>query len=297
MQVFLTGATGYIGSAVADALRGAGHEVSGLARSDAAAARLTGMGVRPVRGDFADPASVAAAARDAEAVISAASTNDPPVDAAAVSAVVEALRGSGKPFIYTSGIWSYGDTGGRVVTETSQATPAAYSAWRPAVEREVLLAAADGVRSIVIQPGVVYGRAGGIPAKFAATARRDGAARFVGTGENRWAVVHVEDLAELYVRALERAPAGTLLLAVAGPSVRVGDIARAASEGAGAGGKVSAWPLAEARQKLGAYADALALDQQASSRRAEELLGWKPFRAGILDELRHGSYAGAGAPG
>ncbi len=94
------------------------------------------------------------------------------------------------------------------------------------------------------------------------------------------------------MRALERAPAGTLLIAVAGPSVRVADLARAASEGAGAGGRVVAWPLAEARQKLGAYADALALDQQASSRRAEELLGWKPFRVGILDDLRQGSYAG-----
>jgi nucleoside-diphosphate-sugar epimerase len=164
-------------------------------------------------------------------------------------------------------------------------------AWRSAVEREVLLAAADGVRSVVLQPAVVYGRAGGLPARFTSSARRDGAARFVGTGENRWAVVHVDDLAELYLRALERAPAGTLLIAAAGPSVRVGDLARAASEGAGAGGKVTAWPLAEARQRLGDYADALVMDQQASSRQAEELLGWKPSRPGILDELRHGSYA------
>jgi len=293
MNVFLTGATGYIGSAVADALRGAGHEVSGLVRSDAAAARLTAMGVRPVRGDMADPASIAAAAREAEGVISAASTNDPVADTAAAGAIVEALLGSGKPFVYTSGIWAYGDTAGRVVTETSGATPAPLVAWRSAVERVVLQAAGSGIRSVVIQPGVVYGRGGGIPATFVDSARRDGAAKFVGTGENRWPLVHVDDLAELYVRALEHAPAGTLLIAVAGPSVRVGDIARAASEGAGAGGKVVAWPLAEARQVLGAYADALALDQQASARRAEELLGWKPFRPGILDELRHGSYAGA----
>lgn len=290
MKVLLTGATGYIGSAVADALRGAGHDVSGLARNDAAAERLSAMGVEPVRGDFTDPPTVAAATRAADGVVSAATTDDPEADTAAVGAILDALRGSGKPFVYTSGIWTYGDTGGRVVTETSQATPTPRVAWRSAVEREVLLSAAEGIRSVVIQPGVVYGRGGGLPAKFVKTARRDGAARFVGTGENRWPVVHVEDLAELYVRALERAPAGTLLIAVAGPSVRVGDIARAASEGAGAGGKVTAWPLAEARQTLGNYADALALDQQASSRRAEELLGWKPFRPGILDDLRQGSY-------
>jgi nucleoside-diphosphate-sugar epimerase len=290
MRVFLTGATGYIGSAVADALRGAGHDVTGLARGDAAAARLTAMGVQPVRGDFADPASLVAHARAADAVISAASTNDAATDTAAITAMLDDLRGSGKPFVFTSGIWAYGDTAGRVVSETGSATPAAYVAWRSAVEREVLRAAGDGVRSVVIQPAVVYGRGGGLPARFVRSARKDGAAKFVGNGENRWALVHVEDLAELYVRALERAPAGTLLIAVAGPSVRVADIARAASEGAGAGGKVTAWPLAEARQVLGAYADALALDQQASSRRAEELLGWKPFRPGILDDMRHGSY-------
>jgi len=292
MQVFLTGATGYIGSAVADALRGAGHEVSGLARSDASAARLTAMGVRPILGDMADPATVVAAAREAEGVISAATTNDPGADTAAIAALLDALRGSGKPFVYTSGIWAYGDTGGRVVTETGPATPAPLVAWRTPVERDVLQSAGDRIRSVVIQPAVVYGRAGGVPAQFVESARRDGAARFVGTGENRWPLVHVDDLAELYVRALERAPAGTLLLAVAGPSVRVADMARAASEGAGAGGKVKAWPLAEARQRLGALADALALDQQASSRRAEELLGWKPFRPGVLDELRYGSYTG-----
>ena len=291
MKVFLTGATGYIGSAVADALRGAGHAVCGLARSDAAATRLAGMGIEAVRGDLTDPASLGAAVRAADAAISTGTSNDPVADTAAVTAMLEALRGSGKPFVYTSGVWVYGDTGGRVATETSPSVPAALVAWLPAVERLVLQAAADNVRSVVIQPGVVYGRGAGIPAAFVATARKDGAARFVGTGENRWPLVHVEDLAELYVRAVERAPAGTLLVAVGG-AVRVSDIARAASEGAGTGGKVVAWPLAEARQVLGPYADALALDQQASSRRAEELLGWKPFRPGILDEMRHGSYTG-----
>ncbi len=290
MHVFLTGATGYIGSAVAEALRGAGHQVSGLARSDSAVTRLAANGVRPVRGDLGDPDSLAGAAREADGVIHAATTNDPSTDTAAVRAILAALRGSGKSFIYTSGIWVYGDTGGRVVTESSPASPVPLVAWRSVVEREVLGAAADGIRSVVIQPGVVYGRGGGIPAAWIESVRRNGAAKFVGTGENRWAMVHVEDLAELYLLALERAPAGTLLLAVGGPSVRVADMARAASEGAGAGGRVTAWPLAEARAALGNYADALALDQQASSRRAEELLGWKPSRPGALEELRRGSY-------
>ena len=289
MKVLLTGATGYIGSAVVDALRGAGHEVLGLARGDAAAARLTEMGVTPVRGDYRDPESLSVAARAAEGVIAAASTFDPAADAAAVNAMLDGLRGTGKPFVYTSGIWLYGDSGDRILTETSPPRPTPLAAWSPAVDRDVTRAA--GVRSVVIQPAIVYGRGGGIPLELVRSAREDGAARFVGNGENRWPTVHVDDLAELYVRALERAPAGTVLLAVGGPAIRVSEIARAASEGAGAGGKVKAWPLAEARQTLGPYADALALDQQASSRRAEELLGWKPFRPGILNELRHGSYS------
>ena len=178
MKVFLTGATGYIGSAVADALRGAGHDVMGLARSADATARLIEMGVQPVGGDFADAAALAAATGDADGVISIATSKDPSVDAAAVGVMLERLRGTGKAFIYTSGIWSYGDTGGRVVTETSRATPAALVAWRAAVERAVLDAASGGVRSVVIQPGVVYGRGGGIPATYVKSARRDGAGSY-----------------------------------------------------------------------------------------------------------------------
>jgi nucleoside-diphosphate-sugar epimerase len=294
MRVFLTGASGYIGGAVADALRSGGHELTGLARSDASAARLTAAGVRPVRGDFSDPSSVAAAARAADAVISLATTYDATVDGAAVDAILDALAGSHKPFIYTSGIWSHGDTGGAVVDETSPVHPAPLVAWRQAIEDRVRASATRGIRGIVIRPAMVYGRAGGIPAEFTESARKKGAARFVGTGQNRWPLVHVDDLADLYALALERAAPGTLLLGVHGPSQRVRDLAAAASRGAGAGGRTVAWPLEEARQKLGAYADALALDQQASGRRAEEL-GWRPHRPDALEDLERGSYAGRAA--
>jgi nucleoside-diphosphate-sugar epimerase len=289
MRVFLTGASGYIGGAVADALRSAGHEVIGLARSEGSAARLTAAGIQPVRGDFSEPSGWAAAARAADAVISLATTYDATVDGPAVDAILDALAGSGKPFIYTSGMWSYGDTGGAVVDETSPVHPAPLVAWRQAVEDRVRQGATRGIRGIVIRPAMVYGRAGGIPAGFTDSARRDGAARFVGTGENRWPLVHVDDLADLYVIALDQAAAGTLLLAAHGPAQRVRDLAAAASRGAGAGGRTAGWPLEQARQKLGAYADALALDQQASGRRAEEL-GWRPHRPDAIEELERGSY-------
>src|SRR5215217_6509924 len=257
MKVFLTGATGYIGSAVAERLRAAGHEVSALARSDAAAAKLAATGIRGVPGDFSDPRSITGAAREADGVISLATTYDPAIDGPAIDAILEALSGSNKPFIYTSGIWSHGDTGGKVVDETSPPRPAPLVSWRQAVEDRVLQAASRGIRSSVIRPAVVYGRGGGIPAGFAESAQKDGAARYVGTGDNRWPFVQVDDLADLYALALEKAPPGTLLLGVSGPSYRVRDVAAAASRGAGAGGKTVGWPLEEARAKIGAYADAL----------------------------------------
>jgi nucleoside-diphosphate-sugar epimerase len=293
MKVFLTGATGYIGSAVSERLREAGHEVSGLARSDASAAKLAAAGIRAVPGDLSDPRSITAAAREADGVIGMATTYDPKVDGPAIDAIVEALFGSNKPFIYTSGIWSHGDTGGKVVDESSPPKPAQLVSWRQAVEARVLKAADRGVRSVVIRPAIVYGRGGGIPAGLVESAQKEGVARYVGTGENRWPFVHVDDLAELYLLALEKAPPGTLLLGVSGPSYRVADVAAAASRGAGAGGKTAGWPLEQARGKLGLYADALVLDQQASGQRAHDLLGWGPSRPSVLEDIEHGSYAPA----
>jgi nucleoside-diphosphate-sugar epimerase len=294
MKVFLTGATGYIGTAVADRLRAAGHAITGLARSDEAAARLKSSGITPARGDFTDPASVGSAARQADGVISMATTYNPAIDGPAIDSILEALAGTNKPFVYTSGIWSHGDTGGAVVDETSPPRPAALVAWRQGVEDRVQAAARRGIRTVVIRPAIVYGRGGGLPAEFVQSARKEGAARYVGTGKNRWPFVHVDDLADLYLLALEQAPAGSVLLGVAGPSRTVSDVAAAASRGAGAGGRTVAWPLEEARQKLGPYADALVLDQQASGRRAQELLGWQPHRPDVLEDIERGSYAGAG---
>jgi nucleoside-diphosphate-sugar epimerase len=295
MKVFVTGASGYIGSAVADRLRAAGHQVSGLARSDEAAAKLRSAGIDPVQGDFSNPQSVGQAARGADGAISLATTYDPAIDGPAIDAMLDAFSGTNKPFIYTSGIWSHGDTGDAVVDESSPPKPAALVAWRQAVEDRVLQADRRKIRSVVIRPAIVYGRGGGIPAGLVQSARKDGAAQYVGTGENRWAFVHVDDLADLYLLALEKAPPGTLLLGVSGPSQRVRDVAAAASRGAGAGGKTRAWPLEDAKAKLGPYADALVLDQQASGRRAQELVGWRPYRPDVMEDLEHGSYAEAHA--
>lgn len=292
MRVLLTGATGYVGSAAAEALRAAGHEVAGLARSDEAAARLEAAGLAARRGDLAEPESVAPAVADADALVHAAALAGD-VDAAAVGAMLRMLEGTGRPFVYTSGAWVLGSTRGAAADEDAPTRPAELVAWRPAVEDAVRSASARDVRGVVLRPTVVYGRGGGTPGTMARSARRRGVVRYVGDGSQRWPFVHVDDLAELYVLALDAAP-GTLLHASAGASVP----ARAVAEAAAApwGARAEAWPLDPARATLGAYADALALDQQVSAERALRL-GWAPHRPDVLWELREGSYARAGAAG
>jgi nucleoside-diphosphate-sugar epimerase len=117
------------------------------------------------------------------------------------------------------------------------------------------------------------------------SARERGAARYPGTGENRWPLVHVDDLANLYRLALERAPAGSLFIAASGPALRLREIAEAASRAAGAGGEAEAWPLEEARQEMGPLADALALDQQVTGAKAARVLGWTPRAPSLQEEL------------
>lgn len=289
MKILVTGATGYVGSALAGALVRTGRSVLGLSRSAEGDARLASRGIAAIRGELGDPARLGELTEPVDAVVWAATANRQDVDAPAIDAMLARLAGSGKTFVYTSGTWVHGDTKGAIVTEESPLAPAEIVAWRAAVEQRVLKT--PGVRSIVIRPGIVYGGGGGIPAMFSESLRAHGAVRFVGSGENRWALVFRADLAELYVRALASAPAGSVLLAVQASSHRVLDLARAASVGQGAEGRVVAWPLEEARKELGAFADALALDQRASAARAERLLGWKPVGPSIVEELQQGSYA------
>ena len=293
MQVFLTGATGYIGSAVAEALQKAGHKVTGLARTPEKAKQLEEHGVRPCLGDLLKPETISTPARTAEGVIHTASTNDASsaqVDAAVVRAILKSLEGTGKPFLYTSGVWVLGSTGDKVADENAPVNPTPLVAHRPAIEKEVLSYKESGVRTIVIRPALVYGRGGSGPKMFTKSARETGAARYVGDGQNRWPFVDVDDLAQLYVLALEKGPPGSLYNAAHGPAYRVHDVAEAASIGAGAKGKTQAWPLDEARKTMGAFADALVLDQRISGERAKRELGWSPRATSVLEDLKTGSY-------
>jgi nucleoside-diphosphate-sugar epimerase len=281
MKVFVTGATGYIGSVVVEKLIAAGHRPAGLARSDRAADKLASLGAGVVRGDLHDSASIAAGAAAADAAIHLAmefSAAAPKLDRAAIDAILAGLGGAGKPLVYTSGIWVVGSTGDAGADEDSPVNPTPLVAWRPAHEQLVLRA--PGVRGIVIRPAMVYGRGAGFVGVFQRSASAEGVVRYVGDGENRWPFVHVDDLADLYVLALG-APAGSLYFAAVGDSVKVKDVARAAARGA----RLAAQPLEEARRSIGPLADAVTLDQVIRSRKAQQELGWKPGRGTVLLEL------------
>jgi nucleoside-diphosphate-sugar epimerase len=297
VQVYVIGATGYVGSAIAKALVAGGHRVVGAARSAQSAQRLREAGITTAVSDVSVPESLKQPARDADAVIYSvqyAGANAAQTEAAALTVLVEALGGSGKPLIYTSGYWIYGNTGARAADENAPVNPPSILAHRPALERTVLDGAARGVRAVVIRPASVYGDAGGLPAIWTYSAKQSGAARFVGDGTNHWGNVHRDDLAALYVLALERAAAGALLYNAGDDTwFTVREMAQAASIGAGTDGAVSAWPLDEARREFGAFADGLALDIRINSARAREQLGWRTRTTTILDDLQTGSYASA----
>lgn len=294
MRVLVTGATGYIGGAVADALREAGHEVVGLARSNEAAGKLEARGIPSRRGDMHDPESISRAVRDADAVVHTALSRGPDIphaDTQAMNVILRELEGTRKSLIYTSGVWVLGNTGERVADEETQPKPIPLVAWRPALENRVLAAAKTGTRSGVLRPALVYGRGGGVVRWMLHEARQRGVVSYIGSGENRWSMVHLDDLARLYVRFLERAPAGTLLNAANRPSIPAREVAEALRQTAGPHCRLESMPLEEARRTLGPRADAFVLDQEISSERAMRLLDWQPQGPSVLQELQRGSYA------
>ena len=293
MRVFMTGASGYIGSAVARELVRAGHEVTGLHHREESAEVVRAAGARPVRGDIADPATYAetAAGHDVLIHLAADYEDQEAADTAAVDTLIEAARSHmirDAHLIYTSGCWVLGDTGGTPADEDYPADhPAEIVAWRPAHEERVLGMTGEGsdLTATVIRPGVVYGGVAGLVTPVFASAAEEGAARFVGDGENHWSMVHRNDLATLYLRVVEERASG-IFHGVAGSPIRVIDVARAASEAAGAGGETRSVPLEEARRSAGQVVDALLMDQTLVTHRAEEV-GWSPAYPSFV--------AGAGA--
>ena len=289
MRVFVTGATGYIGAAVAAAFARQGHHVFGLVRTPAKAARLAAAEVTPVAGNLHDPDGWRAAADACDVLVHCAveySEKQWELHARTVEALIDSARRAHRPrrLLVTSGCWVYGDTGDGVADETSALASPALVAPRPADDDRVLDANGTLLKTIVLRPGCVYGGSAGLTASWFESAATEAAARFVGDGANRWAMIHVEDLADLYVRAAESVYGGEVFNASDRSRFTVLECARAASLAAGAGGKTVSWPLAEAGKAMGpAYAECLALSQHLDSSKAVRLLGWQPRHGGFAD--------------
>jgi nucleoside-diphosphate-sugar epimerase len=286
MKVFLTGATGFIGTAVAAELIGAGHTVLGVARTQEGARALAVGGVEPHMGDLADHASFISGARACDAVIHCAFIHDfsrfaenIEIEKATVIAMLDALAGSGKPFIVTSGVAMLAP--GRVATEDNQPPRQG----RGETEAMVREAAERGLRTAVIRlPPITHDSGtGGFLPMLVSVAREKGVAAYIGDGANRWPAGHRLDAAHLYRLALEKGQPGAAYHAV-------GDEGVPAHEIAGAIGKRLGLPMASLRAEdavnhfgwLGMFAG---IDMPASSELTQKRLGWRPTHARLIEDI------------
>jgi nucleoside-diphosphate-sugar epimerase len=290
MRVFLTGASGFIGAAIIDELREGGHQITGLARSDEAAAKLADWGVEARRGDVADPAGLAEAAAASDGVIHCAFGHDfsryaemGETDQRAVAAMAEALAGSGKPLVVTSGMTA--STPGRLSTEADPAQTEGMAAVRGAPETLALAAAAKGVRSMVVRlpPSVHDVQAQGLVSMLILSARQAGVSAYVGEGANRWPAVHRRDAARLFSLGLERGEPGQRLHAVGEQGVTLRAIAEAIGKKLGVAAR-SLTPEAAAAQ-LGFFAGPAGADMPSSSAVTQASLDWRPTHPGLIEGL------------
>ncbi|MFJ4633450.1 SDR family oxidoreductase [Streptomyces sp. NPDC088847] len=298
MRVFIPGATGYVGSAIVIELLRAGHQVVGLARSDTSAAALARAGVAVHRGDLGDLGSLRAGAAGADGVIFAANkhiseTTDPAaraqVELHAVEAIGAELEQTGKPFVVTSGV--IGRTPGRLLTEETPAVPSAVTALRLPVEVSVLAMGERGVRSSSVRLApTVHGQGDvrGFISMLIGVARATGVSAFVADGSNRWPAVHRRDAAVLFRLAVESAPPGTPLHAVAEEGVPFRHIAEAI-------GRRLELPTVsvtaeDAVQHFGPLAPLVSIDSPASSALTRERFGWAPAHPALIVDIEEGHY-------
>jgi nucleoside-diphosphate-sugar epimerase len=297
MHVFVTGGSGQTGPAVVAELIAAGHTVTGLARSDAAAARLESLGATPHPGSLDDLASLRDGAEAADGVLHMAYGGDfsdlddmMRRDRTAIEALGRPLEHSGKPLVVTSGTLVL--PGGRETTEEDEPDVAGIAAFRIAGERACLGFAARGVRASVVRlaPTVHGPEDHGFIPMLIATARETGVSAYVADGANRWPAVHRLDAAVLFRLAVEKAPAGNVLHGVAESGVTLRSIAEAIARGLDLP-TVSLTPGEAATHFVSPFmATAYGFDGPVSSSRTRELLGWSPTRPTLLEDLEYGDY-------
>jgi nucleoside-diphosphate-sugar epimerase len=296
MRVFVTGASGWIGSAVVDELLAAGHEVTGLARSDASAAAIEAKGGHVRRGDLDDLDSIRVGAQDAEAVIHLANKHDfsnpaasNAAERAAVQTIGDALVGTGRPFLLASGV--AGLTQGRPVAEADASPNHGPDSPRGGSENLALEFADRGVHSVSLRfAPTVHGTGDhGFIAVLAAIARQKGVSGYPGDGTTRWAAVHRLDAARMVTLGLHKAPAGARLHAVAEEGVPTREIAQAI-------GRAFNLPVAsiaadDVQDHFGWIGTFFGMDLSATSIATRDLLGWTPTGPTLIEDLDAGAYS------
>ncbi len=299
MKVFITGATGYIGGSLAHRLLAEGHQVTGLVRSEARAEQARARGIAPLLGTLDDGEVLAGAARAADAVIDAASADHP----ASAGTLLTALEGSGKVFLRTSGTSIVGTRAGGervedVFDEDTPFTPSPVRVGRVALDRKVR--AAGDLRAVVIAPSLIYGRGHGVNPDsiqvpwLIALARKQGVPKHIGPGANLWSNVHIDDLVDLYLLALDKAPAGAFYFAENGEN-DMREVCAAIGRMLGQDGRTESMTLAEAAGEWGEGPahDTMGSNSRVRGRRARAELGWAPRAPSLLEEIERGCYADA----
>ncbi|MFJ4848481.1 SDR family oxidoreductase [Streptomyces sp. NPDC088733] len=295
MRVFVTGASGSIGSVVVPDLIAAGHEVIGLVRSDAAAKTVTAAGGTPLRGGLTDLDSLRTGAAQADGVVNLAFSNDwnnmdqgIEEEARAVKTLAAALAGSGKPFVH-AGLTPM--MPGHTSTEEDPDTTDGPTGGRGRTSQEILALAAQGIRSSVVRlPRSVHRRASayGFCSVLIATAQKTGVSAYVGDGTQRWPAVNLLDAAPLFRIALEDAAPGTALHAVADE----GDTMKSLAETIG--GVLSVPVESVPAERFGVIGRMFALDMASSGALTQERFGWKPTHPSLIDDLAAGDYPSLG---
>jgi nucleoside-diphosphate-sugar epimerase len=294
MKIFLTGATGYIGGSLASRLVREKNQVLGLVRSKEKAKLLEQRGIQPVLGSLDDAAILEAAAREADAVINAASADHRP----AVEALVKALARSEKPLIHTSGSSIVCDDARgefespKVYTDDSYFVPVPMRESRIAIDRFVRSTGVyQGIRAIVICPPTIYGNGRGLQQdsdqipKLMKKSKEQDVGLYLGKGLNRWSNVYIDDLVDLYLLALEKGPSGSFFFAENGEEAYKA-IAESISKRLGFGGKTDSWPADDAIGEYGDWARfALGSNSRVRAVNARRLLGWKPSGPSLFEAV------------